>query len=428
MPHVPADEARPLDIEQQKKRAKELSRALAAGEAQALNRFRRWHPKARGLPDEQVRTRLARVTEAQLVLARELGLPSWTRLRDHLARHADARAAVAAGASVLDGDVPTTHVRCGTDIREPLRRAGLTGAFVEFFDPVCHGPVPRGGDLLETRARFVAEAYRLPLVVARADLARQMDALEASVSQDRVVLWFEHDAFDQLILARILAFYAEHGVPRRLELVQVNRFPGVERFKGLGELSAAALRMLWDDRRAVGSELLDLGTHTWDALREPSPLALFETTRAGGTLPELGAAVLRHLQELPWQGDGLSLTERHVLELAAERAASAGEIFVRLSDEREASVHLGLSDSMFLATLDRLVAARQAPIAVAATGAETPWHRRTVTTTAAGRRILSGELDYLDTGPAERWVGGVRVGAKAPDWRWSPSEQRPMLG
>jgi hypothetical protein len=243
-----------------------------------------------------------------------------------------------------------------------------------------------------------------------------------------VVLWFEHDAFDQLILARILAFYAEHGVPRRLELVQVNRFPGVERFKGLGELSAAALRMLWDDRRAVGSELLDLGTHTWDALREPSPLALFETTRAGGTLPELGAAVLRHLQELPWQGDGLSLTERHVLELAAERAASAGEIFVRLSDEREASVHLGLSDSMFLATLDRLVAARQAPIAVAATGAETPWHRRTVTTTAAGRRILSGELDYLDTGPAERWVGGVRVGAKAPDWRWSPSEQRPMLG
>jgi hypothetical protein len=76
VPHVPLDEARPLHLEQQKTRAKELTRALAVGDAEALARFRIRHPKARGLTDQPICLRLANVTEAQLVVARELDLPS----------------------------------------------------------------------------------------------------------------------------------------------------------------------------------------------------------------------------------------------------------------------------------------------------------------------------------------------------------------
>lgn len=425
MPHVPLDEARPLDLEQQKKRAKELTRDLAAGNAQALARFRSRHPKARGLTDEQIRLRLAKVTEAQLVVARELGLPSWTRLRDHIARHAEARLAVAAGASVLDGGASTTHVRCGTDIRDGLVRAGLTGGFLEFFDPYCQGPVPRDGNLLEVRARFVASAYDLPLATARDDLARQMDALESTVRSDRVVLWFEHDTFDQLILARILAFYADRGMPRRLELVQVHGFPGVDRFKGLGELSAAALRMLWDDRRPVDAAMLELGARVWGALREPSPTALFELTQASDALPELGMAALRHLRELPWRGDGLGLSERLALQIVAEGPRSAGEVFVRFGD-LDTSPHLGLGDSMFYAILRRLAAAPTPPVTIAPGSRASP-HRDIVTLSAAGRRLVAGDLDWLTTRPLERWVGGVRVVAGAADWRWDPAAAAPVL-
>jgi hypothetical protein len=377
------------------------------------------------MTDEHIRVRLAKVTEAQLVVARELGLPTWTRLREHIARHTEARRAVAAGASVLDGDAPTTHVRCGTDIREGLARAGLTGPFLEFFDPYCQGPVPRDGDLLEVRARFLASAYDLPLTTARADIARQMHALESTTGSDRVVLWFEHDAFDQLILARILAFYAEHGVPRRLELVQVSRFPGLDRFKGLGELSDAALRMLWDDRRPVDAAMLALGTRAWDALRQPSPTALFELTRASDALPEMGPALLRHLQELPWRGDGLSLTERMALQIVAEGPLSAGDVFVRLG-ERDTGTHLGLGDTMFYAILERLAAAPSAPITIAPDSGNSP-HRRIVALTSTGRRLVAGELDSLTTAPLERWVGGVRVVAGAADWRWDPSAAAPVL-
>jgi hypothetical protein len=46
---------------------------------------------------------------------------------------------------------------------------------------------------------------RATLEAADAGLARSLD-------EDEVVLWFEHDMFDQAILARLLAWYAEARV------------------------------------------------------------------------------------------------------------------------------------------------------------------------------------------------------------------------
>ncbi|MFA7431365.1 MAG: hypothetical protein WCZ23_14500, partial [Rhodospirillaceae bacterium] len=40
-----------------------------------------------------------------------------------------------------DGDRPTIHLRCGSDIRQTLREGGFVGGFVEYADPVCQGPV-----------------------------------------------------------------------------------------------------------------------------------------------------------------------------------------------------------------------------------------------------------------------------------------------
>ena len=64
----------------------------------------------------------------------------------------DPAAAAAAG---------VVHVRCGSDIRDGLRAAGIPGDFVEAADPVCQGPVPGGlaeAELRRVRARFMAAA------------------------------------------------------------------------------------------------------------------------------------------------------------------------------------------------------------------------------------------------------------------------------
>ncbi len=64
-------------IEQQRKRARELLRAARIGDPIALDRFRRYQPRfAVGAS--------LRLADAQLVIAREYGLPSWPRLAAQL--------------------------------------------------------------------------------------------------------------------------------------------------------------------------------------------------------------------------------------------------------------------------------------------------------------------------------------------------------
>jgi ankyrin repeat protein len=69
-----------LNLEQQKKRARELLRALRAGDGEALARLRGRHRRWAGVDDAGVRQDVA-LHDAQFVLAREQGFASWTKLK-----------------------------------------------------------------------------------------------------------------------------------------------------------------------------------------------------------------------------------------------------------------------------------------------------------------------------------------------------------
>ncbi|WP_131829718.1 DUF1835 domain-containing protein, partial [Teichococcus deserti] len=215
-----------LNLEQQRKRAKELLAAARAGEAAALARFRRHHPAAP--PDGPLPPRLLRLSEAQLVVARALGLASWPRLATHVAALSGLRARIAAGGAAPDAEMPTLHLRCGSDIAPALRQAGFLGEFLEVSDPLCLGPVPEGEGWQAARIDFLAEAFGGAMGLDRAAIAARQAAAEEGLARAagfaRVVLWFEHDHYDQLLLARCLAALAATPPPR-LEMVSAGSFP-----------------------------------------------------------------------------------------------------------------------------------------------------------------------------------------------------------
>ena len=70
------------DLEQLQRQAKELLRAIHAGDASAIAEFREHHP-------ESIDPSAAKLADAQLVLARSYRASSWTRLV-HGVRLADA--------------------------------------------------------------------------------------------------------------------------------------------------------------------------------------------------------------------------------------------------------------------------------------------------------------------------------------------------
>ena len=68
-------------LENLKKQAKTLQKAWCAGDGETIARIRAAHPRYGGLSDEQLRAIKPRLTDCQLVLAREAGFGSWPQLK-----------------------------------------------------------------------------------------------------------------------------------------------------------------------------------------------------------------------------------------------------------------------------------------------------------------------------------------------------------
>jgi ankyrin repeat protein len=79
-----------LNLEQQKKQARELLRAVRAGGTDALARLRAQHLRWANADDAAVRREMA-LHDAQFVIAREQGFASWTKLKVYAEPSEDAR-------------------------------------------------------------------------------------------------------------------------------------------------------------------------------------------------------------------------------------------------------------------------------------------------------------------------------------------------
>lgn len=317
----------------------------------------------------------------------------------------------------------TVHLRCGSDIRRGLQQAGIGGRFVEFSDPVCQGPVPDGlddRDMAAVRARFVAEAYGGGEAGCRRRLEAEMAALDGIDEDDGIVLWFEHDIFDQAVLIRVLDRLARRPARRaRARLICIDRFAGIDRFIGLGQLSPEQLASLLPQACPVTDGQFMLGSRAWRAFRQADPGELW-TMIASGTpdLPLLADALHRHLMELPGCRDGLALTERLCLRAAAEGATAPGDIFQALRERLEPQPFLG--DLMLWPILQRL--------SLASCPALTPfaaWNDA-LELTAFGRALLEGKADWCAANPLDRWLGGIHLTGPAPAWRWDEAAGRPL--
>jgi hypothetical protein len=316
---------------------------------------------------------------------------------------------------MIDNDRRTLHIRCGSDIRDKLKCAGFTGDFLEYADPICEGPVPDVPDLIAVRSRYLADNFGWfkgqPQTQIAADLRDSETGLAAAHQYGRVVLWFEHDSHDQLVLARAFARFRETTVPACLQLICIDRHPDVPRFVGLGQLEPPALAALWPTRQPITPRQVALGGTIWAALRQPDPTSLYAVAQTGTpALPIATPALWRHLRELPDATGGLSLTQRLVLTVLANGPNQVGRIFAASQQEIEPLPFL--DDTGFLRVVTRMALTEPAVLVIHA--GERPFSRE-ASITETGRRVLAGQVDYLTLNPPGRWVGGHRVDGT---WRW----------
>lgn len=239
-----------------------------------------------------------------------------------------------------------------------------------------------------------------------------------------VVLWFEHDPYDQLQLVQLLDRFEGRDLGTiRLTLVGAAEY--------LGTLEPERLRAMYLERREVSEEWLDLGREAWEAFRSPDPTnvlnLLSEDTSA---LPFLDAALLRNLEQFPSTKNGLSRSEGQALEAISAGATVLYEAFVASHQDRDEPLFLG--DAVFALYLEDLSAASE-PLALLESGEEIRaprggentsefWCRR-ATVTEAGRQVLRGDRDRIELNGIDRWLGGVHSD-DANAWRWEGSNRQ----
>ena len=386
-------------------------------------------------PSEALRVRMA--TKIDQIDERIAAL---RRMRDELARVVGCACSsldhCTCGAAYLvrQGKEPTMrpallHVTNGESAGNTLRQTALGGAVLSWQDVLHEGPVPAipRQQLLRTRARFLSDCGwgRQQALLSSLE-RRDRQLLEALRDGLQVVLWFEHDLYDQLQLLDVLAL--AHSAEAAPELIVIGSFPGKPSFAGLGELTASELETLWPSRHQAAPAAVRAAASAWAALQAPEPTALAEwATRETAHLPFLACALRRLLEELPAPADGLSRIERSALQTIAAGARTPPASFVAAQRLEDAPF---LGDAWFYRALSVL---GQGEARLLETDAGTPlppppplgdsqrFARLQLQLTATGERTLRGEADRVELLGIDRWIGGTHI-TPNNTWRWDPSE------
>ena len=273
----------------------------------------------------------------------------------------------------------------------------LTGEVLVWADSLPDGPVPEGlalEELSQVRAEFLARFFGLQYAQVRREMAERDRRLQAWRDHDEIVLWFEHDLFDQLQLLQLLDYFASqvHAIGR-VSLVQADTY--------LGPMQPAELAALFPKRKTVSAEQFSFGAAAWAAFRAPEPTKLAEFG-ARSDLPYVAPAFRRHLEEFPSPVNGLGRTQRQMLEVLATHGPVTLRRVFGESQKKEDAVFLG--DWSFFARARELATCSMPLLAI---------EGEIASITEAGRDILAGRAHHIALNGIDRWLGGVHLTASS---------------
>jgi hypothetical protein len=275
------------------------------------------------------------------------------------------------------------HITNG-DCAVAVLAQAVSGSFLPWRDVLHEGPVRAGLSLEELsceRAAFIASAGWGHAEEVLVEFQTRDAAFRRAGEHDEIVLWFEHDLYDQLQLIQVLdGLSGLRGPP--ISLVCEAGYLGnmaPDRAAELFSLRSPLMRRHFQEAQAA-----------WAAFRSSDPTDIDPSKYKA--LNFLSAALRRFLEEYPWTTDGWSRLERNILNALRAGPLEFAKIFSRVL---EAPAFLG--DAVLAWHLERL-----------STEGLVEKHHETWTLTGRKREQR-----------LPRWLGGYEV--KDESVRWDPA-------
>ncbi len=336
---------------------------------------------------------------------------------------------------ISGSEMPVLHITNGDGAADILKASDIAGDVLPWRDPMHHGPFPAGLPLPECsaiRAEYLAGPYIDAETTAR-DFCERDQKLQGSDRYGRIILWFEHDLLDQLQILQLLDWFAAAGRDLgQIHILCIDRFDGVEPFRGLGQLNREQMATLLPLARPVTAPMVELSVAGWAAFRSDDPENLLGFLKGDtSALPFLGAALHRHLQEYPDSKTGLTRTEAQILRLIADGTSGPVSIFLKNMDLETV---LFIGDWPSFTIIDRLCAAEliKAEAQPFWYGPLSPQTRsafraQRLRLTDLGTDVLLGHKDAFTAAQRDLWLGGVHLQSDKPMWTWDRVAQTLLL-
>jgi len=295
-----------------------------------------------------------------------------------------------------------TNGDCAVEI---MKKAKIPGEFLPWRDVLHDGPVPKGlslEELSKIRAEFIVSRGWAEAENIKRDFIERDNILNSFQKYEKIILWFEHDLYDQLQILQVLDWFNESNISE-VELSIICRD------KYLGMLSPDEMKDLLEYEEPITEKHLTLASKAWSAFRQDSPKEwnrlLNEDT---SVLPFLEGAVIRMLEEYPNCSNGLSRTGQQALKILSEGKNLAGEVF-GLNQALEERIYLG--DSSFWIMLQEFIDSKPALLVLSEGTKLTQANAKVqeLSITPVGLDVLSGKRSWLDINSQDRWIGGVHL-------------------
>ncbi|MDT3425365.1 hypothetical protein J2Z22_000881 [Paenibacillus forsythiae] len=328
------------------------------------------------------------------------------------------------------------HITNGDSVADKLRQGVVQGEVMAWREIYSVGPVFR--DMAkkpnrERRARYLEQNLGIP----REEYLRieeQERILRDLKRYNEVVLWFEYDLFDQTMLCYLLHYFAAQTLgDTKLSLLCIGDYPGVERFRGLGQLTVKQLRALSGTWRPVSERELATGSAMWEAYTSPLPEEHTRFLQADtSALPFVNKAFEAHLSRIPSVYNGLGAVEQATLEITSGSEYAPHALFGEVGERLHM---LGMGDLEYWGHLRNMSREPYPLLHIQGLEAFPDFSHAApsfadcrITVSELGRKILAGEEDWASLKDMDQWYGGLHLGGESGVWRWDTVSNRLISG
>ncbi|MEG3658850.1 DUF1835 domain-containing protein [Arenibacter palladensis] len=212
------------------------------------------------------------------------------------------------------------HITNGDVLTNKLSTLKLEGDIITWREMLCEGKTETNvgsESFWKTRFEFLNKNYKISKSWFIDKTLKEYRTLCNHKQEDRIVLWFDFDLFDQINMLAVISWLKTHRPYAEISLVSSEGDEDSLDILGLGELTDEQLRKLYTNRTLLTQDDIEYADYVWQLYCSDNPIRLenlkdFDSFQ----FSHLSGAIEAHLMRFPTIRNGLNEVENNILRLA----------------------------------------------------------------------------------------------------------------